>query len=418
MIPRFAPRTRLLAVGAIVVAALGLTACTDGDSVTSSADVNTVDPALASGIDDAIASAMQQSGSTEAVVGVWGNDGSEYLRGYGDSGVDGSVSIRGAQATQPVMCALMLDLVDEGTIDLDGKVSEDLTRQSGIEDVTYRQLCEMRSGIADYKSGFADIFANNPTRPWAEQELLAQGLSRSPESWPGLDFHQSDSNLVLLARALKVKTGLEIPDLLRDHVFSDANMGSTYFPALNSTTISGDTLQGLTYPSSGGKAVCDAEPVEVAEVSPSMLAGAGATVTTVTDLKNFYDGYLSGTFGGESAGVVTEAFPTKNPERDENGEPTEEIAMDGRLWSFGVEKVGPLYGRSGAITGTLTAAYSDPDSGFSVVVSLNNSSAGAGFAKSLAFQLASLAQAQGVAPELTWSAEEQTEALAKAAVCQ
>ncbi len=418
MIPRFAPRTRLLAVGAIVVAALGLTACTDGDSVTSSADVNTVDPALASGIDDAIASAMQQSGSTEAVVGVWGNDGSEYLRGYGDSGVDGSVSIRGAQATQPVMCALMLDLVDEGTIDLDGKVSEDLTRQSGIEDVTYRQLCEMRSGIADYKSGFADIFANNPTRPWAEQELLAQGLSRSPESWPGLDFHQSDSNLVLLARALKVKTGLEIPDLLRDHVFSDANMGSTYFPALNSTTISGDTLQGLTYPSSGGKAVCDAEPVEVAEVSPSMLAGAGATVTTVTDLKNFYDGYLSGTFGGENAGVVTEAFPTKNPERDENGEPTEEIAMDGRLWSFGVEKVGPLYGRSGSITGTLTAAYSDPDSGFSVVVSLNNSSAGAGFAKSLAFQLASLAQAQGVAPELTWSADEQTEALAKAAVCQ
>ncbi|GAA2190392.1 serine hydrolase domain-containing protein [Leucobacter alluvii] len=418
MIPRFAPRTRLLAVGAIVVAALGLTACTDGDSVTSSADVNTVDPALASGIDDAIASAMQQSGSTEAVVGVWGNDGSEYLRGYGDSGVDGSVSIRGAQATQPVMCALMLDLVDEGTIDLDGNVSEDLTRQSGIEDVTYRQLCEMRSGIADYKSGFADIFANNPTRPWAEQELLAEGLSRSPESWPGLDFHQSDSNLVLLARALKVKTGLEIPDLLRDHVFSDANMGSTYFPALNSTTISGDTLQGLTYPSSGGKAVCDAEPVEVAEVSPSMLAGAGATVTTVTDLKNFYDGYLSGTFGGESAGVVTEAFPTKNPERDENGEPTEEIAMDGRLWSFGVEKVGPLYGQSGAITGTLTAAYSDPDSGFSVVVSLNNSSAGAGFAKSLAFQLASLAQAQGVAPELTWSAEEQTEALAKAAVCQ
>ncbi|MBS3182968.1 beta-lactamase family protein [Leucobacter sp. Marseille-Q4368] len=418
MIPRFAPCTRLLAVGAIVVAALGLTACTDGDSVTSSADVNTVDPALASGIDDAIASAMQQSGSTEAVVGVWGSDGSEYLRGYGDSGVDGSASIRGAQATQPVMCALMLDLVDEGTIDLDGKVSEDLTRQSGIEDVTYRQLCEMRSGIADYKSGFADIFANNPTRPWAEQELLAEGLSRSPESWPGLDFHQSDSNMVLLARALKVKTGQELPDLLRDHVFSDVNMGSTYFPAPNSTTISGDALQGLTYPSSGGKAVCDAAPVEVSEVSPSMLAGAGATVTTVTDLKNFYDGYLGGTFGGESAGIVTETFPTKNPERDENGEPTSEVAMDGRLWSFGVEKEGPLFGRGGSITGTLTAAYTDPESGFSVVVALNNSSAGIGFVKALAFQLASLSQSQGVAPELTWTLDQQTAALAKAAVCQ
>lgn len=418
MIPRFAPRTRLLAVGAVVVAALGLTACTGGDSVTSAADVNTVDPALASSVDDAVANAMQQSRSTEAVVGVWGNDGSEYLRGYGDSGVDGATRIRGAQATQPVMCALMLDLVDQGTVDLDGKVSDDLTRQSGIEDVTYRQLCEMRSGIADYKGAFTDIFANNPTRPWAEQELLAQGLSRSPESWPGLDFHQSDSNTVVLARALKVKTGLELPDLLQDHVYSNANMGSSYFPNLNTTTVTGDTLQGLTFPSSGGKAVCDAEPVEVSEVSPSMLAGAGATITTATDLKNFYDSYLGGTFGGESSGVVTETFPTKNPERDENGEPTEEIAAEGRLWSFGVEKVGPLYGRSGAITGTLTAAYTDPESGFSVVVSLNNSSAGAGFAKALAFQLASLAQAQGVAPELGWSADEQTEALAEAAVCQ
>ncbi|KTR81948.1 serine hydrolase domain-containing protein [Leucobacter chromiiresistens] len=418
MIPRFAPRTRLLAVGAIIVASLGLTACTGGGSVTSAADVNTVDEALATGIDDAVASAMQQSGSTEAIVGVWDNAGGEYLRGYGDSGVDGSTLIRGAQATQPVMCALMLDLAAEGRIDLDGKVSDDLTRQSDIEDVTYRQLCDMRSGLIDYKGAFTDIFANNPTRPWAEQELIAQGLSQSPGSWPGLDFHQSDTNIVLLARALKVKTGEDLPDLLRNHVYSDAGMGSTYFPDLSSTTVNGETLQGLTYPSSGGKAVCDAEPVEVSEVSPSMLAGAGATVTTATDLKRFYDSYLGGAFGEDSAGLITEAFPTKNPARDENGEPTEEIAAEGRLWSFGVEKIGPLYGRTGAMTGTLTAAYTDPESGFSVVVALNNSSAGTGFVQSLALKLAALAQAQGVAPELTWTVEQQDEALANTAVCQ
>ncbi|MEJ6488110.1 serine hydrolase [Leucobacter sp. USCH14] len=418
MIPRFAPRTRLLAVGAVIVASLGLTACTGGDSVTSAADVNTIDQALATGIDDAVAAAMQQSGSTEAIVGVWGNDGGEYLRGYGDSGVDGSTLIRGAQATQPVVCALMLDLVDEGRIDLDGKVSDDLTRQSDIEDVTYRQLCDMRSGLIDYKGAFTDIFANNPTRPWADQELIAQGLSQSPGSWPGLDFHQSDTNAVLLARALKVKTGEDLPDLLRNHVFSEANMGSTYFPDLNSTTVNGESLQGLTYPSSGGKAVCDAEPVEVSEVSPSMLSGAGATITTATDLKKFYDSYLAGAYGEDSAGLIAEAFPTKNPARDENGEPTEEIAAEGRLWSFGVEKVGPLYGRAGSITGTLTAVYTDPESGFSVVVALNNSSAGTGFVQSLAFKLTALAQAQGVAPELTWTLEQQDEALAKTAVCQ
>ena len=418
MIPRFAPRTRLLVVGALVAATLGLTACSGGGSTGSNADVNTVDTGLASSIDDAVATAMKQSGSTEAVVGVWGNDGSEYLRGYGDSGIDGSARIRGAQATQPVMCALVLDLAADGTIKLDGKVSDDLTRQSDIEDVTYRQLCEMRSGIADYKGAYNDIFANNPTRPWAEQELIAQGLSKSPESWPGLDFHQSDTNAVLLARALKVKTGEEIPDLLNEHVFSDAKMGSSYFPSMDSTTVSGTTLAGLAYPSSGGKAVCDAEPMKIAEVSPSMLGGAGATVTTATDLKNFYDSYLGGTFGGKNADVVTKTAPVANPERDKDGKPTSEVSEDGRQWGFGVEKEGPLYGRSGAITGTITAAYSDPDSGFSVVVSLNNSSAGAKFAKALAYQLAALAQAQGVAPELGWTADDQAAKLAKFAVCQ
>ena len=418
LIPRFAPRTRLLAAGVLAIAALGLTACTGGGSVTSAADVNTIDSGLAESIDGAVATAMQQSGSTEAVVGVWGSDGTEYLRGYGDNGVDGATRIRGAQATQPVMCALMLDLVDQGTIDLDRKVSEDLTRQSDITDVTYRQLCDMRSGIADYKGAYTDIFANNPTRPWAEQELLAQGLSQSPESWPGLDFHQSDSNIVLLARAIKVKTGEEIPDLLRDRVFSPASMGSSYFPDPNSTTVSGETLSGLTYPSSGGKAVCDAGPTQVPEVSPSMLAGAGATVTTATDLKNFYTNYLGGKFGGSDAKVVTETMPTQNPNRNEAGEPTEDVPADGRQWGLGVEKEGPLLGRSGAITGTLTAAYTDPGSGFSVVVSLNNSSAGAGFAKALAFQLASLSQSQGIAPDLPWNADQQAEILGKAAVCQ
>ncbi|WP_336659826.1 serine hydrolase domain-containing protein [Leucobacter sp. USHLN153] len=407
-----------MAVGMLAVASLGMTACTEDGSATSAGDVNTVDAGLAENIDAAVESALQLSGSTEAVVGVWGSDDSAYVRGYGENDVSGDSLIRAAQASQPVMCALLLDLVDEGEVELDGEVSEDLTRQSDIEGVTYRQLCEMRSGLADYKKGYADVFVNNPTRPWPAQELLAQALSDSPESWPGLNFHESDANAVLLGRALHVKTGVEIADLLKEHVFSSAGMGASYYPSATSTSISGETLSGLTYPSSGGKAVCDAGPVEVPEVSPTMLAGAGATVTTVSDLKNFYTKYLSGAYGGDASNVVTETAPTKNPKRDKSGEPKEEVSDSGRQWGFGVEKVGPLFGRSGAITGTLTAAYSDPESGFTVVVSVNNSSAGPAFAQALAFELASLAEAQGIAPEMGWSAEDQAAKLAKRAVCQ
>ncbi|MBL3699164.1 serine hydrolase domain-containing protein [Leucobacter luti] len=418
MIPKRAHRARLAVVSLVAVATLGLTACSGNGPLSSSGDINTIDGGLATSIDGAVENALALSGSTEAVVGVWDTSGNAYVRGYGSDEVDGSSRIRGAQATQPVMCALLLDLVDEGKIDLDREISEDLTRQSGVEGVTYRQLCDMRSGIADFKAPFGSLFANNPTRPWPEQELIAQGLAHSPLAWPGLDFNQSDTNVLLLSRVLKVETGEELSDLLATHVYDKAEMGSTYYPAMSSTTVVGSTMTGLTYPRQGGKAVCDAGPVEVPEVSPTMLGGAGATVTTVSDLKSFYENYLDGTFGGEAAGVVTELQPTKNPARDEDGTPTEEPDTSGRQWAFGMEKVGPLYGRSGAITGTLTAAYHDPDSGYSVVVALNNSAAGANFVKALAQQIAALSGTAGAAPEMPWTVDDRAAKLAEGAVCQ
>lgn len=417
---KFPRRARVATIGVLAVAALGLSACSSGGLTGSSGDVSTIDASLAGSIDDAITKAMEQSGSTEAIVGVWGNDGGEYVRAYGSEKINGGSPIRGAQATQPAVCAVLMDMAGEGDIDLDEKISEELTRQVGIKDVTYRQLCDMRSGIADFKGGFTDLFANNPTRLWPEQELIAQGLIDSPRPWPGLNMYQSDTNAVLLARVLRVKSGQDTGRLLSEHVFDKAGMGSSYFPAAEDSSISDSAMTALTYPSSGGKPVCDAGVTELPEVSPSMLGGAGGTVTTVTDLKNLYTHFFDGTFGGEEmAKLAKETIPAENPKRDpKTGDPTTEPDPEGRQWGFGMEKQGPLFGRVGAITGTLTAAYHDPDSNYTVVVALNNSSAGAAFVKALAFELAAISAGAGVAPEVPWSAEDQQAILQKAAVCQ
>lgn len=415
VIPRLAHHVRLAAVGALAVAALGLTACTGGQTLAASGDKNSVSAELSANIDAAIESAMQLSGSTEAIVGVWSGDG-EYVRGYGESGIDGSTRFRGAQATQPVVCAALLDAVEEGRIELDEPVTTDLPRQSGIDGITYGQLCEMRSGLADYKASFVDIFANNPERPWPEQELIAEGLATSPVSKPGTDFLNSDTNAVLLGRALSVESAQSLSSLLADRVYSAAGMPSSYYPSSSATEVNGDSLQPLNYPSTGGQPVCDAGVVQPEGVSANMLAGAGATVTTVTDLKNFYEYYLDGGFGNKD--LVNSSQLTVNPERDADGNPTNEPEDNGVHWSFGMENVGPLYGRAGSITGTLSAAYHDPASGYTVVVALNNSSAGEAFVRALAFELAAISTAAGSGPELSWSAEDQAATLTAAAVCQ
>lgn len=395
---RLGKRARVAALAALAAAALGLTACSGGEGLLGDASQNSLDGGLTSSIEKAVKSAMKLSGSTGAVVGVWKGDGA-YVQGIGD-GVSANTRIRGAQATQPVMCALLLDLVESGKLKLDREISKDLPRQVGIDGITYGQLCTETSGLADFKTRtVANIFNNNPTRQWPEGELLAQALAHSPLSAPGEEVHPADTNALVLARALRMATNTPIEDLLQSHVFSKAGMGSSYFPEnpATNTTVQGG-MTGFTRPFSGKKVVCDVDATPVPAVSPSMLGGAGATVTTVTDLKKFYESYLGGDFGGDSAGVVTETAPVAGKKAAQ--------------WGFGVEQVGPLYGMSGTMTGTITAAYHDPKSGFSVVVSLNDSSSGSRFARALALQLAAVA-----GDAVDWSAEDQAATLEKLAAC-
>jgi D-alanyl-D-alanine carboxypeptidase len=59
-------------------------------------------------------------------------------------------------------------------------------------------------------------------------------------------------------------------------------------------------------------------------------------------------------------------------------------------YGLGVEKMGPLIGHASAVPGFATAAYSDPKSGLTVVVMVNDSTPGANFARLVALQLASI----------------------------
>lgn len=423
MVSGFVRRTRLATISAVAVAALALSACSGSGSGGGDASVNTVSADLAAGINAAITNALPLSGSDSAIVGVWSSAG-DYVQAYGD-GVNPGSPIRAAQASQPVMCALLLDLVDEGRLTLDRTVSDDLPRQVGIDGITYGQLCRATSGLADFKPRISDIFANNPTRPWVDRELLAQGMAHSPLSWPGLDVHLSDTNALLLGRALAAVTGTNLTELLHARVYGPAGMTSSSYPSdpLTATALPSGSMTELTYPMSGGAPVCESGVATVSKVSPSMLQGAGATLTTVTDLKRFYERYLSGGYGGLSSADLTASTTTQNPTRDAQGNalPPEADAKadpNARLWAFGVEQVGPLFGLSGSMTGTLTAAYHDPASGFTVVVSLNNSSAGAGFVRTLALQLAALAGEAGAGPAVEWKAETEGAALTAAAICQ
>lgn len=399
----------------VAASALLLTSCTSSDAKPFDDQAETLGAEQSELVSTAVQQAMTLSGSTQAVVGVWTADG-ELVRAYASEGAeesfDANALFRGAQTTQPTLCALLLDMVDEGEVSLDRKVAEDLPRQTGIGDVTYRQLCDGTSGLPDFKRDYTSQYITNPTRNWATGEKIAEALILDAPSWPGLDVHRSDSAAVLLGRALKVAGNDTLRNQLEERVFLPAGMNSSeYLSDAETFTIPGNnTLSGISY-LPGPQ--CDADPVSMVEQSPSILGAAGATATTVGDLKRFYEHYLGGTFGGKHSEVITETKPVKNPERNEEGEPTEELDTAGAQYGFGVIQQGPLWGFDGALPGSLTATWHNPETGFTVSVALNNSTAGAGFATTLAKQIAALVGEAGEA----WTAEDMAASLTSQQVC-
>ncbi|MGB3376309.1 MAG: serine hydrolase, partial [Microbacterium sp.] len=87
--------------------------------------------------------------------------------------------------------------------------------------------------------------------------------------------------------------------------------------------------------------------------------------------------------------------------------------------------VGSMIGQHGWVPGYVTAAYSDPETGFTVAVTLNNSSTGGGTAAYLAWELAAIASkapaAKGqTAPDfgLPFTAEQYGQVIADGAICK
>lgn len=406
-------KTLITALSSLAVMTLLLSGCTSTEKVETEAG-NPMPENIAAELTKVVKSAMELSDSSQALVGIWAPWTGDFVEGITTDGseLSGDSQFRAAQSSQAVVCAALLSLANDGEIELNRKLLKDMPRQVGIEGVTYGQLCEGTSGIADFKKGFKEVFANNPTRFWPERELIAAGVVDSPLSKPGAEFHASDTNAVLLGRGLSLALQRPLAEILEERVFGPRGMSETTFPLPKSLTVDGSSFAGTNFAMEKGAVLCDS-PQKITEVSNSMLAGAGGSVSTMKDLKKFYVDYVNGAYeSGSTKGIVTKskAFTAATAEAPESLE----------RWGFGLMNVGPLWGNAGEITGTISAAFHEPTSGYSVVVVLNNSAAGASFAKNLALKLTSVIaqEAEGGLGELPWKSADMTEALKAAAVCK
>ena len=413
---------RATALAVASLAAFALAACTPYADATARlpAQVQGAFPSSIEGrLETAVTDAMKLAGASGAIVGVWAPWSGSYVDGLGTTTAKGTTPVtadmhfRVASNTTSMTCSVLLSLVDEGRVALDDPVSTYLPRIVGVGGITLRELCQSTSGIGDYTGQLKPAFVGNPTRPWPTMELVSDALSTKRAGNPGQTYSPSPGSMVLLGLALQTATGMSWADLYQHYVFGRLGMGGSSFPDATTLGLPSPHPSGYATALDGTGAPQCGTVLDDTNLSPSMGSTSSGVISTISDLKTYVQALAAGS-------LVSKA----SAKAQGDGVPLSAGSPSWQTYGLGMLKLGPLRGNAGEIPGFISAMFSDPVSGLTVVVMLNNSSAGATFARELAQQLASIAsKAPAKAGEkavigLPWSEDQAVAAMKASAVCQ
>ena len=412
-----------LSLAAVLAASLVITGCAPDEHVEIDVPAQ-ADAAFPEGtaqhLQDAVTNAMNASGSSGAIVGVWAPWSGSLVTGVGVASPGGSQAVsddmefRIGQVTRAMTCDVLYAVADEGIVRVDDPVAKWVSGFPDLSDVTLGQLCESTSGIGSYSTQLSNLFLSNPTRVWNPRELASYGLGQPRSGEPGTVYRESDAGYVLLGVALERATGRSAEELLADYVFDPLDLVATTLPsgAAAEPSESGPVLTGNHSMRDAAGAMNCAEPLEITELSASTGFTDSGVVSDIRDLGRYAQALAAGAILPEGVDRLDD------PVAVADGAPS---------WyttSGGVLQAGSLVGQYGSVPGYATAAFSDPGSGLTVAVVLNNSGGGGGFARDLAWELAAIASKApatdgSTAPEagLPWTAQQYHDQIAAAAIC-
>lgn len=428
LVIRTVPRARAMrraatAALASVLAMTVLAGCTAGDAATVEV------PALADGklpdetvsqLADIVTSTAAQYGATGAIVGVWVPWSGSWVTGIGTDATGAEVSpdmsFRAGGITREMTCDALYGLVADRKVKLDDAVNTYVVGIPGAayDGITLGMLCDGTSGLPSVPYSLRESNYDTLDRVWSPRELASFGLSLPGHAEPGAAYDGSDTGYLLLGLALQQASGLTAAELYAKYVTVPLALASTQLPGVaGADPTPAPALAGLYSPiTDTGMRACDAS-IDVTESSSSVGFTDSGITSTISDL------------GRYALALASKSNDKTMP--DARFETPVMVAADGPSWysaKGGALFAGSLVGQKGTAPGYSTAAFSDPTTGLTVAVALNNGTAGADIAQAVAFALAAVASkapaASGeTAPDtgMPWTVEEMIQPLAARAMC-
>ena len=193
--------------------------------------------------------------------------------------------------TKTFVATVILQLVDEGRLELDDPIDRHLP---GVvpngRDITVRQILNHTSGLYDYahEPGYSTNRWRGAERfrTYRPRELLRVAFAEPPYFPPGRGWHYSNTNYIVAGLLVQWSTGNSYGSEIERRILEPLRLRQTSIPG---------TESGLPRPHAHGYTEVDGEGfVDASRMNPSLDWAAGEMISTTADLDRFLGALLAG----------------------------------------------------------------------------------------------------------------------------
>ena len=208
--------------------------------------------------------------------------------------LDGEVRI--GSNTKTFVAVVILQLVQEGKITLDEPIETylpGLLHGEGIDaaKITVRQLLQHTSGLPEYTDtvpGETDIFQIRDNY-YSTRDLLDIALTKPAAFEPGSQFRYTNTNYIVLTLLAEKVTHRPLAEQITQRIIEPLGLTHTYYPNPGEEDIRN------THPHGYHRNTPTENWQDITHMDPSWAGGAGAMISTPSELTTFIQATFDGT---------------------------------------------------------------------------------------------------------------------------